>query len=107
MEDKIMKRAFIALATLGATVTAAPAFAEIAESQTMQVEYADLNLASPAGQKTLDQRITKAARQVCGMDGVRTGTRLNRKEATDCFRAAKAQAEKQFAALIDDKQLGG
>ncbi|MXP15248.1 UrcA family protein [Altererythrobacter confluentis] len=105
-----MKHAMIALAALGATVTAgtaAPAFANTEQKQTIHVEYADLNLATAAGQKTLNQRIIKAAREVCGMDRAVTGTRVPTRDVLQCFHTAKAQAEKQFAAILTDQRLGG
>jgi UrcA family protein len=52
---------------VAATVTA-PAFAQEPALPTAQVETADLNLASPAGQKLLDRRIKFAARSVCSLD---------------------------------------
>ncbi len=105
-----MKHAMIALAALGATVTAGtagPALANTEQNQTIHVEYADLNLATAAGQKTLDQRIIKAARKVCGMGNIRTGAPLYSKKAQDCFISAKASADRQFAAILTDQRLGG
>ena len=46
--------------------TASPALAEAPAAQTQVVSYADLNLASAAGRATLDRRIDRAVRIVCG-----------------------------------------
>lgn len=101
-----MKRTFIAFAAIGSTLalagTAAPAYAEA-----MEVQYADLDLGSEAGQKVLKQRIDSAARKVCGLDQGNTGTRLRSAEATKCYREAKAKASAQFAVLVDAKRQGG
>ena len=68
-----MKRAiYIALAsaliTTGA-IKAAPALAEAPAASATQVSIvrtADLDLASASGQRRLEQRLTRAAREVCG-----------------------------------------
>lgn len=101
-----MKSAYIALAAIGSTMalagTAAPALAE-----TVEVKYADLNLASAEGEQILQRRIDQAAKRACGLDQIRTGTRLKSDESKKCYREAKAQATKQIAALTDAKRLGG
>jgi UrcA family protein len=40
-------------------------------TQSLAVSYADLNLDSPAGQAVLHQRISNAARQICGSENYR------------------------------------
>lgn len=58
--------------TITAALTAAAAFAlpihaaNAAEGQTVSISYADLNLASEAGQSILDHRIENAIDDVCG-----------------------------------------
>jgi UrcA family protein len=54
------------IATAAVALLATAASAE-APSQ-IKVGYADLNLASAAGQEMLDHRIDAAARKVCGVD---------------------------------------
>lgn len=76
-------------------------------AQDMRVEYSDLNVASKEGRKALDRRIDAAAREYCNYDTVMTGSRIKSPEATRCYREAKAEAKKQLAAIIDEKQLGG
>jgi UrcA family protein len=104
-----MKSAIIALAAIGSTLAAtgvaAPALAKT--TQTMVVEYSDLNLASAKGQEVLERRIDQAAKVICGIGEVRTGTRTTSSDARQCYLAAKAGATKQFAALIEDNRLGG
>lgn len=92
--------AFAAIATVG---TALPAAAE----ESMNIQYRDLNLATSEGQQILDRRIDRAARSVCGLDDVATGTRLRSNEARNCYREAKAKAKKQFAKVTEAEQLGG
>lgn len=98
-----MKTPLLALAAGLAALAPLPAAAQ----QTATVEHRDLDLATPEGQATLDQRINKAARQVCGLDQARTGTRLAPLKDTKCYRQAKAQVKQQVAAAIAAKQLGG
>ena len=71
-----------------------------AQSQTVGVAYADLDLNTPAGQAALDRRIQTAAESVCGFNEVRTGTRLPSSSARDCLREALASTRQQVAAQI-------
>lgn len=58
--------------TITAALTAAAAFAlpihaaNASEGQAVSISYADLNLASEAGQSILDRRIENAIEDVCG-----------------------------------------
>src|SRR5690606_31145656 len=98
-----MKRPLIALAAatvLGATAT--PAFAE-----SLSIPYQDLNLSTAEGQQTLERRIDQAARTFCGIDRPTTGSRISSRDARQCYAATKTQAQKQSAAILDEKRLGG
>ncbi len=107
----MMKRAFIALAAIGsaltATVAVTPALAEEATSQSVSIKYEDLDLTSNKGQKLLAKRIDNAAREICGIGKVRTGTRLPSSRDTQCYKEARAKASAQFAELIGGQSLGG
>lgn len=96
-----------ALAAIGLAGTALlPAIASAA-APTIKIETADLNLATPKGQKTLENRIERAARAVCRATQPNTGTRIMSQEATACLTAARAQAREQVAAIMADQQRGG
>ena len=97
----------IALAAAAIGLVATPAFAGTAELPTAKVSVAGLDLDSPEGQKMLDQRIDRAAKSVCRVSDIRTGTRLKSAEARDCYTKAKASAKRQVAAMMDDQRLGG
>lgn len=63
---------------------------------TVKVSYADLNLASPAGIRTLHRRIDSAARSVCGYSDAFNRTEMEvRYAARSCYKAAMANALKQ------------
>lgn len=101
-----MKTPLIALAATATILAGAPALA----GQTgpdMVVRYADLDLASEAGQKTLETRIDAAAKKYCGIGEQRTGTRMKSSQAKVCYREAKRLANQQFAALVSDARNGG
>jgi UrcA family protein len=55
-----------AAATTGLLLAAGPVMAAGPESRTVTVRYADLDLASDAGVRTLYARLRAAAQQVCG-----------------------------------------
>lgn len=102
-----MKIFALAAATVGLAVTAAPAFAGSEGKQSIDVSFADLNLSTPEGQETLDNRIEAAARKACGIDKVRTGTRIKSSSATRCYNSAMTSVKRQVASAIADQQRGG
>ena len=102
-----MKTLALASATIALAFTASPALANTYETQTMTVETADLNLATPEGQARLDRRIESAARDVCGANVALSGTRIPSPKIGDCVAAARASAKKQVAALVEDQRRGG
>jgi UrcA family protein len=55
----------VAAAAVAATLLV-PTVSEAADTDSVRVSYADLNLASSIGQNTLQRRIVFAARVVCG-----------------------------------------
>jgi UrcA family protein len=84
---------FALAATLGVMAIPARTMAAEASDQppTVSVSIADLDLATPEGQRQLDRRIRKAARAVCGGDDVTTGTRLRSRDAVSCYEQALRQ----------------
>ncbi|TCM18629.1 UrcA family protein [Novosphingobium sp. PhB165] len=86
-----------ALAFTGLSLTiAAPVFAK-----DVTVRYADLNLTSVAGQKTLERRLNAAARDACGYDMIDPGTRLRNPDAVACYNKALVQAHEHMAAVVE------
>lgn len=103
-----MKPLAIALATLGlAGAAITPAAATEMERMTVTVSYADLNLASPEGQRALDQRLEKAARTVCRVNALTTGSRILNQEVHECLAKARADSKQQLAAVTAKQQNRG
>lgn len=102
-----MKTFALATAALGLALTSAPAFAGSDMVKTTTISTAGLDLSSPEGQKMLDRRVKSAAREVCGITSVSTGSRLKSLNARSCYQKAIASAKQQVAANITDNQLGG
>lgn len=98
----MMKQTLIALSAAAVALSAAPAFAK-----DVAVSYADLNLSSIEGQKTLERRLDRAAKKACGYDVAITSTRLSSPQTMDCYNKAKAKAQTTVAALVEDARLGG
>ncbi len=93
----------------GVVAIAQPARAHAAESdgpRSTKVEIADLDLATADGQKELDRRIRRAAREACSMTDVATGTRLQSREARACFDKAVRDAHVRFAARHGERTGG-
>ena len=90
--------------TLGllAACLAAPALANAgttpgnANAGSAVLTWADLNLASEAGQATLERRIESAERQAC-MNATATGSRIR---AAREMQACKAEVRRQIAARL-------
>jgi UrcA family protein len=92
----------ILAAAAGVLLASGPAIAE-----SIAVPYNDLDLSTAQGQKQLEQRIDKAAKQVCGVNAAVTGTRLPPPDAYRCVKQAKQQIERKLAALLDRQKAGG
>jgi len=98
----MMKKTLIALVAASITVSAAPAFAS-----DVAVPYADLNLASVDGQKTLERRIDRAAKKACNFDGYTVRSLIGSPESEACYDKAKASATTEMAAIVEEARLGG
>lgn len=101
-----MKTLTLAAAALGLAVTATPALAGD-QAPTGKVSLSGLDLATPAGQKMLDQRIDRVARKICQVDRSVVASRLKDRAARDCYKKARASAKQQVAAAIAERQRGG
>lgn len=81
---------FFAACAAAALLSAGPAFAKGAVITS--VDYSDLDLATEKGQKTLDRRITAAARSVCPSNLV-TGSRITKADRCVSDAVAKVRAD--------------
>ncbi|MEY4238170.1 MAG: hypothetical protein RL339_771 [Pseudomonadota bacterium] len=88
-------RPLIAPLVAGALLTAGTAPA-IAQSATIQIQTADLNLDSAAGRTTLDRRIGNAERQLC-MGELTSGSRVR---LTQEQQTCKAEVRRQVYAQL-------
>jgi len=101
----IIAASLLATATLFA-VTPGVALAQ-AGTNSITVSHADLDLATPAGQRRLERRIAFAARKICGLDTQDTGTRLVPRDVTECYNAALGSVRERVAAAIESSRRGG
>lgn len=97
----------VAAAALGLALIATPTMANDTPAQSTSVQFDDLNLSTPEGQKKLDRRINAAARQVCQVSQGITGTRVKSRGQSACLKKARKSATKQVAAMISEAQRGG
>ena len=102
-----MKTLALATATIGLALTASPALAGEVDLPPKEVSIAGLDLDTAEGQRMLDERIERAARDVCRVDEPRVGTRIRSNEARACLAKARAGAKQQVAAIIEDQRRGG
>ena len=89
-----------------AIVLAAPVAAND-EVQTIGVRYGDLDLTSAAGQRQLDLRLERAAREVCGLNDHVTGSHLRTQNSRECYREARRNLDRQYAQLVSRKAASG
>ncbi|GGZ05262.1 UrcA family protein [Novosphingobium colocasiae] len=103
-----MTRTF-AIATIAAALVAAaaPSFAAEPAGKSIAVSFKDLDLSSAEGQRTLEHRIDKAARSVCGMDDVTTGTRIPSAESRQCYAGVSSRTRTAIAEKVNNARLGG
>ena len=85
------------LAAFASAITLVPT--DIDQPRTAHIEYGDLNLASAAGQNTLDRRVKTALNMVCG--DWQEGTLAQRKRSRQCRNRAMAQIVPQRQAAIE------
>ena len=69
-------------------------------SPSISVRFADLDLATAVGQQKLERRIERAARQVCALDEVTTGTRVPSAEASACYHQALRNVRSSVASAV-------
>ena len=96
---RTLAAAAAAFATFACFAATSQAFAE-----TTTVKIADLDLSSAKGQAKLEQRITRAARDVCS--DATTGSRIATID-TACVANARAAIERQLASRRPQPQNGG
>jgi UrcA family protein len=96
--------AAVALSLSGLTLTSVVQ-AETRSYHTAAVAYGDLNLASEAGQATLQSRIKAAVRRVCG-SGVGRATLSEVLDEQRCHAQAMASAKRASVSLIAAARSG-
>ena len=96
-----MRQYLIALSAIAVLATTPVA------ARDLSVNYNDLNLRSDKGQKELQRRIDVAAREYCGIDSRRVGTRVRSNGMRACYHDARNAARQEMDALIARNQLGG
>jgi len=95
---KTIAPAFVAVAALTIATPAA------AETVSVEVKYADLDLSKEAGRETLQGRIAQATREVCGPRAeVRNIHDSADREA--CMRQVKAQVTIEIARVTGEETL--
>ncbi|GGC28506.1 hypothetical protein GCM10011371_15060 [Novosphingobium marinum] len=102
-----MKSTPFALATLSVAAIGLVLTGATAHAKDVTVTYHDLDLNTAAGQKSLEKRLDRAAREACGYDEIPTGSRLRSSDAVRCYKSVSVQARGHMAKLVDDARLGG
>ena len=100
-----MSKMFAAVgALLAAATLVVPTASQADETNSMRVSYADLNLASKAGQGVLTHRIVHAARVVCVIEDSRE--MALRSATNDCRSDAVARAWPAYEAAVGAARRG-
>jgi UrcA family protein len=92
------------------TAFAGIALAASAPAQAAQVSvgYADLDLKSADGRATLEKRIQKAARAVCGMDDApTTGSKMQSRSRLQCYDNATSEIGQSIARAVEKRENKG
>jgi UrcA family protein len=86
-----------------AVIASAPAFAGTLDSApSVRVGYGDLDLANPAGQRHLHNRLVGASRAVCEGNVIPGSAAQPARSA--CMKQAMTKADTEFAALVTTAQ---
>jgi UrcA family protein len=100
--SKVLCGAVIGIATAVSMAASAGNYSETVIStsaeglRTTAISYADLDLVSTEGKATLEHRISRAAREVCGPSNYREAGSLRRAtENKSCYESAVARAMEQ------------
>ena len=102
-----MKTTALAAALLGVALIGSPAVAKESQSNSINIEYSDLDLSTPEGQAKLEQRIEIGARKMCDVGATPTGSRQMSASQRRCLTEARKSAKTALAKLMDEQQLGG
>lgn len=104
MKNSILNKGLCAAATIAAMAVTTTASAQHRITKSVEVSYADLDLASAEGQLTFDGRIKGAVRKVCGSyDG------RNLRDMADhgtCVEEANLSAKRAKVSLIAQAKAG-
>jgi UrcA family protein len=96
----------IAMIATAVAISAAQAAAQdLSSAPAEHVNYADLDLGSPAGKLTLEQRIRAAASRVCNIGSGKQILQENR-AGRACYRTSLADGIRQMDRLIAARQSG-
>lgn len=100
-----MKTPIACIIATALAATAIPAHAEIDAEGVHQiiVRHDDLNLLSQSGMKTLERRVHNAALKVCGVNDIRTGTRIRSQHSLECYDQAMNSAKRMIAIAKDNQ----
>ena len=90
--------AALSLATTG--------YAAETQQRTTGVSYTDLDLSTDEGKAELDNRIERAAQEVCGLGEHELGTRVRSRDARECYQNAKRQLDRHFAQVKREAATG-
>jgi UrcA family protein len=96
-------RPLILVAAAASALVSVPSLA----APSVAVQYNDLDLTSAHGKQVLQRRIDAAARSMCGVGEIRTGTILPSSAARKCYKQALADINEQFAMVVDKASTGG
>ena len=100
-----MRMQSLALAVVAAALAVPAAAAE--KAPRVGVHYGDLDLTSAEGQQKLDQRLERAAREVCGMNQTAVGSHLRSSHSRECYREARRHLDQQYAEAVNRKSAAG
>lgn len=95
------------IAALAAVATPAAAASDTDGRPSKGVSFADLDLSTAAGQRQLQARIDRTAREICGADRATTGSRIASREAMACYRQALSRTRERVAQAVARSARGG
>jgi UrcA family protein len=106
MKNSVLNKSLFAAAAIAVSVTglSVSASAQSRITKSVEVSFADLDLATNAGQQILDGRIKGAVRKVCGSYDSRNLREMN--DHGNCIQEANLSAKQAKVSLIAQAKAG-
>ena len=101
----IIRNSMVGTVAIVALASAPAIAAPKGDTQSVEVSYSDINLASASGQAQLQNRVRRAVAKVCGYESSSRDLASTSSMRT-CMKQSSSNANVEIAALVNGSRLG-